>query len=272
MKKVGFTLIEIIVVISIIAVLLAISVPLFASAKARARELVCQNHVRQIGVAFNLYHETHDSFPSAFVQEASVPDALNNIGNNAIDWRGLWWFYYLDLVPREFSTEESIMRCPSKKLTELTYRYNDLWGNYGVNWSVCRSPTRAMADAFPEFSGPPEKLTSIKHPGDTLLLADSGYSILAWVHTLPDSHAMAPKTSYEAFNQTYVPGASVNKTREESLWSGLKEDALTGRHPDKSVNCLFTDGHIAKKKADDLAVVPMDHGQIENLTPLWKAR
>jgi len=247
-------------------------VPLLVSSRLRAQEIVCQSHVRDIGIAFNLYHETHGSFPSAFVQDASIPAPLGNVGNHSIDWRGLWWFYYLDLVPREYSTQDHIVKCPSKKHTDIEYRYNDLWGNYGVNWSICKSPTLDANGTLGEFSGAPARLASIKHPSETLLLADSGYFVLAWVHTLPDSHAMAPKTSYEAFNQTYVPGASVNKTREDSLWPGLKEDALTGRHPNRSVNCLFTDGHIANKKADDLAVVPMDHGQIENLTPLWKPR
>lgn len=269
MKTHGFTLIELLVVVGIIAFLLAISVPMYVSSKQHTQTLVCQDHVRKIGIEFNLYYETHGSFPSAFVQQPNLPDSLRSIGDPTLDWRGLWWFYYLDLVPRTYSTQNDIVRCPAKKRAELKFGYNDLWGNYGVNWSVCKSPAPPMIGVPPEFFGTPENPASIKRPSATLLLADSGYTVLAWVHTLPNSHPISPKASNDPYGWAYVPGASVN-AQKEFHWPELKEDAMIGRHPDKGVNGLFTDGHAAKMKADELSVQPKSHGQFENLTPLWK--
>ncbi|MCP4452569.1 MAG: hypothetical protein GY809_14000 [Planctomycetes bacterium] len=160
-----------------------------------------------------------------------------------------------------------MLRCPSKNYAELEYKHNDLWGNYGVNWSVCKSPSdSAMASSFPAFSGSPTMAGSSK----TLLLADSGYTLMAWVHTLPDAHAQAPTSPFEAFNKAYIPGASVNAQKD--LWAEQKEDANGGRHPGKKVNGLFTDGHVHKMKADDLVVRPQNHGQFDNLTPLWEPK
>ena len=185
-----------------------------------------------------------------------------------MDWPGLCWFYYLDLAPDTSGSKKTILQCPSKKYDEPAFKYNILWGNYGVNWSVCKSPIDSLPGEYREFEGKPTKLTSLRKPGQTLLLADSGYAWISWFHTLPNTHPDAITTQHDTMNQVYLPGASVNEHR--TLWPVQEEDALTGRHPGKTVNCLFTDGHIENRRADDLVVRPLDHGQFENLSPLWK--
>lgn len=58
-KKAGFTLIELLVVIAIIAILAAILFPVFAQARAKARQTACINNLRQIGLAFFQYAEDY---------------------------------------------------------------------------------------------------------------------------------------------------------------------------------------------------------------------
>ncbi|MEI8282050.1 MAG: type II secretion system protein, partial [Armatimonadota bacterium] len=65
MKK-AFTLIELLVVITIIAILAAILFPVFARAKAAAKQSVCISNLRQIGSAMTLYMgDNDDIFPYA---------------------------------------------------------------------------------------------------------------------------------------------------------------------------------------------------------------
>ena len=54
-KTTGFTLIELLVVIAIIAILAAILFPVFAKARARARQAVCLSNVKQLALAAQMY-------------------------------------------------------------------------------------------------------------------------------------------------------------------------------------------------------------------------
>jgi prepilin-type N-terminal cleavage/methylation domain-containing protein len=56
----AFTLIELLVVIAIIAILAAILFPVFAQAKASAKQSVCLSNMKQIGTGFILYMSDND--------------------------------------------------------------------------------------------------------------------------------------------------------------------------------------------------------------------
>jgi prepilin-type N-terminal cleavage/methylation domain-containing protein/prepilin-type processing-associated H-X9-DG protein len=58
----GFTLLELLVVITIIAVLAALLLPVLANAKAGARQIVCLNEMRQWAVAFFLYVDENEGW------------------------------------------------------------------------------------------------------------------------------------------------------------------------------------------------------------------
>jgi len=61
----GFTLIELLVVIAIIAILAAILFPVFAQARDKARQAMCQSNLKQLGTAFAMYAADYDGvFPS----------------------------------------------------------------------------------------------------------------------------------------------------------------------------------------------------------------
>lgn len=61
----AFTLIELLVVIAIIGVLMGIIVPVAAKAKSSAQSLKSLSNLRQIGIAFTMYGDDYNRFPTA---------------------------------------------------------------------------------------------------------------------------------------------------------------------------------------------------------------
>lgn len=64
----GFTLIELLVVIAIIAILIALLLPAVQQAREAARRNTCRNNLKQIGLAFHNYLETHKVLPPGYIQ------------------------------------------------------------------------------------------------------------------------------------------------------------------------------------------------------------
>jgi len=73
----GFSLIELLVVISIVALLIALLLPALSLARDSARAIKCQSRLRQIGLGLHLYAQDHDGYlpsdPSSTYDEMVAP-------------------------------------------------------------------------------------------------------------------------------------------------------------------------------------------------------
>jgi prepilin-type N-terminal cleavage/methylation domain-containing protein len=58
----GFTIIEILTCLSIVALLASILYPLLPRAKARGKQSVCESNLHQIGLAFGIYAADYDDY------------------------------------------------------------------------------------------------------------------------------------------------------------------------------------------------------------------
>jgi len=125
MTRRGFTLVELLVVISIIALLLAILLPAVNKARGVAESVVCKSNLRQFGVAFSSYAAENDGF---------LPQSGTQSQNGAYGWRRELAEDYLagsqsgtvgvSESEKEFPGTD-FLRCPTSEREDT----------YGVNWS-----------------------------------------------------------------------------------------------------------------------------------------
>ena len=81
----GFTLVELLVVISIIAVLLAVMMPALNKARAKSAQTVCMTNLRQIGFAMQMYaDDNRDFYPDPMLLGGSTK--TTTLGTTVSAW------------------------------------------------------------------------------------------------------------------------------------------------------------------------------------------
>ncbi|WP_339749006.1 DUF1559 domain-containing protein [uncultured Rubinisphaera sp.] len=66
-RRSGFTLVELLVTLSVIAILVSVLLPATQQVREVARLSVCENHLRSLGIALHNYQESHSVLPAAAI-------------------------------------------------------------------------------------------------------------------------------------------------------------------------------------------------------------
>jgi prepilin-type processing-associated H-X9-DG protein len=106
MRLCAFTRVELVVILGLLALLIVIVVPGLSKAKAKARIITCNGHLKNVGLAFRIFATDHgDLFPwqTNFIGGSLQPDE---------------YLRYTSLLSNEFSTP-LVLRCPADTRTAV---------------------------------------------------------------------------------------------------------------------------------------------------------
>lgn len=168
----GFTIIEMLVVISIIGILVSLSLPALQSAREAARRAECLNNLKQIGLAALNHHDQQGYYPSSGWGPNWTGDGDEGYGNNQ---PGSWVFNLLPFIEQQNLREGAVgyvdnddvakdvhrritqtpiklMICPSRRYA-LPFPNPRAGGENGLNAlpspEVARTDYAANAGAYP---------------------------------------------------------------------------------------------------------------------------
>ncbi|MHC5082857.1 MAG: type II secretion system protein [Planctomycetota bacterium] len=170
----AFTLIEILTVLSIIALLTAILVPALAVVKNMAKMTLCKSNLRQLALANQNYANDHQGY--------WVPGAINIDTTNLHRWYGTRPStndpFETDKGPLAAYLEDTRLQCPQKvqyiDLNPSHELYEEGNGGYGYNFTYVGSKIWASGLETPD-SSQSAKVTEIRQPQATLLFADTAF-------------------------------------------------------------------------------------------------
>ena len=232
----GFTLIELLVVIAIIALLLSIIMPALRAVKNAAKDLICLNHLKQIGTGALLYAQENDQF---------LPRNAGNVnyGGESVFWLTAFAPYMghelRDVTDYDEVGSMEIFNCPRYPDKEQTIDYVvSSWGD-----NILGGETNAF------------KITEYTNPSNKIYLADYEDPIVNGVsgsrYVIKDeADLIQRRAALDVSQPRMLP------TGNDDTWIRV----AANRHKKDGCNVLLLDGHSDWIHRDD------------NLPRLWYKR
>lgn len=162
-RRKGFTLVELLVVIGIIALLIAILMPALRKARDSANRTKCLANMRELMIGYIMYTDAHKGrLPyGGTATPGGDPDNVNIVGwvtdantEQAIMDGTLW----------NYTKNIGIYRCPSDSTNNVrSYSINNFMDgekSYYDRWKATYNPARAL------------KMAQVRHPSETIVFVE----------------------------------------------------------------------------------------------------
>jgi prepilin-type N-terminal cleavage/methylation domain-containing protein/prepilin-type processing-associated H-X9-DG protein len=237
----GFTLVELLVVISIIALLLAILMPTLGKAREQARRAVCASNMRQVVLTMQMYSQSNDG---ALVPYRGSP-------GDSQPWDSKLGYMFCTAKDDSF---KKFLKCPSDRKLRNPSKFFGPWGgdesglarSYLPNGALPNFPHAGMPSYWTDRSYNAVKETKVESPSTVL------YLIECWIGAHDENYVGWPKSG-DVWETGNIQGTwyydychmapSVKGHINTSGTMAMKGD----QHSD-GANWVFIDGHTKWQK------------------------
>jgi len=223
---VAFTLIELLVVIAIIAILAAILFPVFAQARAKARNAQCQSNLKQIGLAVAMYADDYDG--------AIIPQRAPAPKNQVYAWMQL---------AQPYVKNKQVFICPeAPELSKFTQDDTSVESGYGMNrvhWFGDDKPGGSPPDppTMDYLSGGGKRgvvtLAEVQVPAQSIFATDHDGQEVLWTHG-SDQHGFV--RALQPDGKPYPGNTKDDNARKEQFKAAARHNG--------GCNYVFMDGHV----------------------------
>ncbi len=249
--KYGFTLIEVLVVIAIIAVLVGILLPVFSTVKAQSRKANCATNLMEIGTSISMYCADFDqrmipcvSFANYASKNEGFPGDQQMTGYSfAGSQVDNCWAWSTILFP--YVKNKNTYYCPGSIIepNQVLLDTSDgqiLASTYNTGYAINCNITGGRINSLVKTNGVvtrvrPPLLNQLRSPAETCLVADgSSCGLFGTVIN-----------KYVVNDQCYIPASYQNKESAEA--AGLTGDFIddgVDRHTAGRIMVLYADNHV----------------------------
>jgi len=237
----GFTLIEQLVVIAIIAILAGLLLPALSRAKQTARSIRCQSNLKQLGLGLRMYVHDFSHFPriGEWVQEKNP-----------------YFISWVELIAPYTASRwtNDLYRCPDYPgyTLELGDHGAEKYGSYGYNYHdnshVWPADVISLSPGGVDKNNKPYSESAAKTPSDLVAFGDSHlfWSIGPSGLEIPNGPRRMSGVEFINFRLGYfmqkrkVPGLGSTASAEQVF-------RATEQHHKGYVNLVFCDAHVESR-------------------------
>jgi prepilin-type processing-associated H-X9-DG protein/prepilin-type N-terminal cleavage/methylation domain-containing protein len=184
--KHGFSLVEVMVVVSTVSVVMAVTVPAMTTARSRARAIVCRSNLRQLMLANIGYSNDHDGYYVPAAEDLWRPIGL--LQGGYYRWHGKRTGPDEPFDPKKgplagYLVDGKVKNCPERvefsKSQDGMINFERGCGGYGYNmqylgsrlWGDGITTFAAMIKAYAKTTN----VMEVKRTAETLMFADTAF-------------------------------------------------------------------------------------------------